>query len=136
MSVINTNSCWVKLSPTETSDPVTIKNVESKYAVPDKAQTAAAIAATERVFVNALLFCPREKAMKISDPIVIAWAMLFMDLNAGVPQRRTSPVSPSSLGIAAPPVNIPTIKPSAVPTINREVTATQLIVLIVVIEQA
>jgi hypothetical protein len=45
-------------------------------------------------------------------------------------------VSPSSLGIAAPPMNIPTIKPKAVPTINREVTATQLIVLIVVIEQA
>jgi hypothetical protein len=51
---------------------VTIKNVDSKYAVPDSAQTAEAIAATESVLVNALLFSPREKAMKISDPIVIA----------------------------------------------------------------
>jgi hypothetical protein len=57
-----------------------------------------------------------------------------MDLKVGVPQRSTSPASPSSLGDAAPPVNIPIIKPNAVPTISREVTATQLIVLIVVID--
>ena len=91
----------------------------TRYAVPAKAHTAAAVAAKETVLVKALLFASSAKAAKTREPMVTASAKSVIDLSAGVIHLSELPTSPKALGAAAPPTNIPTTKPTAEPSSNK-----------------